>query len=246
MNSFWAHQENTPEGNGYGQFSKTHIFLLIITILFIIASIILYLKTDDSKKILILRTISITLMLSEILKLIALPRAGASVINNLPLEVCSFAGYAILFDSLYPTNKVVPMMLLTLFLPAAIMALVFPTTTRLPAFNFFTIHQFIFHALIIAYVLMRFINKEWTLSCQGLWTSIIKVIILAAIIYTIDTIFDRNFFFLRGTEGNAALEAIKKIFQNNIGYTLGLVCFAIISLHIFFIIFKIIEILFLK
>lgn len=245
MNSFWAHQENTLEGNGYGQFSKTHIFLLTISILFIIAIINIYLNAGDSK-IIILRTISATLMISEILKLIALPRAEASIINNLPLEVCSFAGYAILFDSLYPTNKVVPMMLLTLFLPAAIMALLFPTTTRLPAFNFFTIHQFVFHALIIAYVLMRFINKEWTLTYQGLWMSIIKVIILVAIIYTIDTIFDRNFFFLRGTEGNAALESIKKLSQNNIGYTLGLICFAIISLHIFFIIFKIIEIVFLK
>ena len=245
MNSFWAHQENTPDGNGYGQFSTTHIFLLIISILFIIAIINIYLNAGDSK-IIILRTISATLMISEILKLIALPHAGASVINNLPLEVCSFAGYAILFDSLYPTNKVVPMMLLTLFLPAAIMALIFPTTTRLPAFNFFTIHQFVFHALIIAYVLMRFINKEWTLTYHGLWMSIIKVIILATIIYTIDTIFDRNFFFLRGAEGNAALEAIKKLSQNNIGYTLGLVCFAIISVHIFFIIFKIIEIVFLK
>ena len=59
MNSFWVHQENIPEGNGYGQFSKTHIFLLIITILFIIACIILYLNVDDSKKIIVLRAIVI-------------------------------------------------------------------------------------------------------------------------------------------------------------------------------------------
>jgi uncharacterized membrane protein YwaF len=124
-------------------------------------------------------------------------------------------------------------MLLTMFLPAAIMAILVPTTSTLPAINFYTIHQFLYHGLIIAYVMTRFLYGEIPLSYPGVWKSILQIIMLATVIYIIDTVFNKNFMFLRDTYDNALLNVIWKITGGGIHYTGGLVCFCIIMIHVF-------------
>ena len=137
-------------------------------------------------------------------------------------------------------------MLLTLFLPAAVMAILFPTTSDLPVFNFYVIHQFLYHDLIIAYILARFLNREIPLTYPGVWKSIAIILLLAAVIYLIDVRFDKSFMFLRDTYGNPLLQMIENTNGSGIRYTAGLVIFCIFMIHVFYALFTLISLLILS
>ena len=238
MDYFWTHQDFIPEGLGFGQFSLIHIFLLFLSIVFIVLIIVKYKNSDAQSRISIRKKIAISLAVCEIVKMITMILTKARVTNNLPLEICSFAEYIIILDALIKERKVYSSMLLYLFLPAAIMALIFPTTSILPLFNFYTIHQYIFHALIIAYALMRFISKETQLDYKNVWKSILIISIIAMFVYIIDYVFNRNFMFLMDTYDNFMLNIIWNIAGGGIMYDLGLVVFSIIVIHMFYLLFK--------
>ena len=246
MNHFWIHQEKASEGYGYGQFTIKHLLLVALTAIATVFVCVLYINSNQVNRILIRRTIGITLIVIDIIKMIVLSKIDIELTDYLPLEVCSFAAYFIVIDSFWLSNNIIPQMLLTLFLPAAIMAIIFPTTTKLPVFNFFTIHQFLFHGLIIMYVFMRFFALEIPLTYSGVWKSILIVSCLVATMYFVDVKFDKNYMFLRDTFANPLLEFVKDKTKNNIGYTPGLLCFSAFMIHIFYFIFKLIEILLLK
>ncbi|MDO5439410.1 MAG: YwaF family protein [Erysipelotrichaceae bacterium] len=245
MKHFWTHKETMPEGMGYGQFRSGHFIWLAITAAMVIGTAVLYGRCVPAEKTFLLRSIGITLLVIEVIKMVLIGFSEVKLTDYLPLEICSFAAYFIVCDSFWTGNTVFPGMLLTLFLPAAIMAVLVPTTSTLPAFNFYTIHQFVYHGLIIAYVLTRFVYGEIPLTYAGVWRSIFNVILLAAVIYVIDVVFNKNFMFLRETYGNPLLEAIWNKTNGGFAYTIGLVCFCIVMIHIFFIFFKIISLLFL-
>ena len=245
MKHFWTHKDNIPEGMGYGQFSFQHLIWLLMTAALTTGFVFVYLNADAERRIILLRSVSVTLMVIEVLKMIIIAFSDVKFSDYLPLELCSFAAYFIVVDSFWIGNDVFPEMLLTMFLPGAIMAVLFPTTSTLPAVNFYTIHQFVYHGLIIAYIIARFVNGEIPLSYPGVWKSILQVIILAVVIFLIDTKFDKNFMFLRDTYGNPMLEIIWKITGGGIAYTGGLVCFCIIMIHVFYAFFKLISIILL-
>ena len=241
MNRFWMHQEKAPEGHGYGQFTIKHLMLVALTAIATFFVCVLYINSNQVNRILIRRTIGIALIVIDIIKMIVLSKIDIELTDYLPLEVCSFAAYFIVIDSFWLSNNIIPQMLLTLFLPAATMAIIFPTTTKLPVFNFFTIHQFLFHGLIVMYVLMRFFASEIPLTYLGVWKSVGIVLVLVLIIYAVDVRFDKNYMFLRDTFDNPLLELVKKKKKNNIGYAPGLLCFSTFMIHIFYFIFKLIE-----
>ena len=246
MKYFWTHISHIPDSMGYGQFTKKHFFWIAITAVFISAVVCFYRLADMPARIVILRTIAAALIISDVAKLVLTGLAGGDVYEYLPLELCSFAAYSIVCDSIWVGNTVFPLMLLTMFMPAAIMALLFPTTTTLPAWNIYTIHQFFYHGLIIAYVMARFVCKEIPLSYPGVWKAIFCVILLAAVIYVIDRIFHRDFMFLVDDYGNPLLKVITKATGGGFAYTVGLVGFCIFMIHVFYVVFKCIELLFLK
>ncbi|MBQ7991396.1 MAG: YwaF family protein [Solobacterium sp.] len=246
MKYFWTHKDNIPEGMGYGQFTWSHFLWIAASVLFVTCFVFFYRQADPQGKLFMLRLTGVLLIVIDIIKMILIRFSDVDFYEYLPLELCSFAAYSTVCDSFWTGNTFFPQMLVTLFLPAAIMAVLFPTTSDLPAWNFYSIHQFLYHDLIIAYVAARFICGEILLTYPGVWLSIFKIIILAAVMFIIDTVFDRNFMFLRGTYGNPMLEAIRKHTGDGIAYTGGLVLFCIVMIHVFYVLFKGIAVLFLR
>lgn len=233
MKYFWSIRETIPEGKGYGQFSYKHFIWLAVSTLFIFSMVIVYAHLNPLEKIILKRMISATLVFIEIMKMIVIKRSKVSLFEYLPVEICSFAGYAIILDSIWPGNQFFGEIMIVLFLPAAIMAIIYPTSIVLPVFNFFTIHQFLYHDLIIAYVFSRFLCKELLLTFKGLWISIFSILVLVFIIYIIDCLFDKNFMFLKDSYGNVALGMIEEHTGRGVPYTVGLICFAIFIIHVF-------------
>ena len=237
--NFYLHQELASGDLGYGQFSKKHLSLIFLVCLSTIIYSLIYINCDINIQIIIRKIIAITLLILEIIKQIVLYKTPVKQSDYLPLEICSLAAYLIMFDALLPTNRLFIQVLLTLFLPAALMAIIFPTTVKLPIFNFFTIHQFLFHALIIQYIIACLINREISINYLSFWKSLLIVVIIVFFVYIIDTIFNKNFMFLKDTYDNSMLKIIENKTGKGYKYTLGLVLFAIIVTNIFYLIMHI-------
>ena len=235
-----------PDGYGYGQFSKTHILMLTIMCIFIVGICLLYRYINIENRSIIRCIIAISLVCLELMKLAVIHFTHGKVSEYIPLEICSFGSYSIIIDAFLSPNAYIPEFLLVAFLPAAIIALIYPTTISLPAFNFFTIHQFIFHALIVAYALSRFITGEIIFNYVGVWVSIISIFCIALFVYIIDITCNRNFMFLKHDEGSSLLATISNISGGGHKYTLALVGISIMVIHIFYFIFKIIELIIIK
>ena len=84
-----------------------------------------------------------------------------------------------------------------------------------------------------------------TLSYPQLWMGILKILALVSVMYCVDTVFDKNFMFLRDTYGNPLLDIIWKKSGGGFRYTIGLVLFSIVVLHVFYLLFWIIDKLFI-
>ncbi len=243
---FWINYDYPQPGKGYGQFSIGHLILVLCSSLLITAIIVIYKKHDEAGRIRMRRVIALMLVIIETVRLTFLYLQGIEIIRYLPLEVCSFAGYTIICDAIWPKNRFLPEMLVTIFLPAAIMQHISPSTTILPLCNYFTFSQFLYHGLIIGYALARFLNGEIRLTYRGVWASIAKIFVLATAVYILNSLIGENFMFLMDPEGNYLLEKIYRVAGGGIRYTLGLVAFAAIMIHVFFVFFRIIDALFVR
>lgn len=246
MKHFWTHRDNIPEGLGYGQFSPKHMAWMSGVALFIAAVTVWYGKAAPEGKQLLLRILAYSLIAIDVFKMVVIAKSDVKLSDYLPLEMCSFGAYFIVCDTIWPENPFFRVMLLTLFLPGAFMAILFPTTSPLPAVNFFTIHQFLYHGLIVAYGIARFASGEIPLVYADLWGSVAKILILVAVMYVIDTVFKKNYMFLRDPYGNPMLGVIWKVCKGGFAYTCGLTVFSVFMIHVFFAVFKCIELLMLR
>ena len=246
MEHFWTHKDNIPGGLGYGQFKAGHFIWLSLTILFVVVYSVSYKNADLSLRVILLRSLSTVLILSDVIKMFILARADVRLSDYLPLEICSFGTYFIFLDSIWYDNSFFLQILLILFLPAATMAILFPTTSTLPFWNFYTIHQFFYHGAIIAYIVARFIANEIPLDYPSVLASIAKILVLVGIMYLIDSIFDKNFMFLRDPYGNPLLQLIWNKAKNGRFYTICLICFSIFIIHVFYLLFKVLSLLLLQ
>ena len=244
--SFFINYENPPAGIGYGQFSRGHLILVLCSALMTTVIVINYKKAGQTGRIRLRRTIALLLVILELVKQTFLYLQGVHLVRYLPLEVCSFAAYAIICDSILTENRFLPELLVTIFLPAAIMQHISPSTAVLPLVNYFTFSQFFFHGLIIAYVLSRFLSGEILLTYRGVWASVAKISALAAVVYVINILLGENFMFLLDSEGNYLLDKIYRAAGGGIKYTLGLIVFTMVMIHVFFVIFKVIDMLLVK
>lgn len=240
-NLFWTRNLNTEDNVGYGTFSKKHLLMLLGVILFTFLITSIYIHSNVAIQSVLRKSIAIILIISEIMKLFVIHRNHEDVLNYIPIEICSFGAYCIVIDAFHLDPTFVRVMLLILFLPAAIMALIYPTTESLPAFNFFTIHQFVFHGLIVAYVIMRFVFREIVIDYPSVWKSIFTILCIASVVYIIDRMTNRNYMFLTGDENNSMLKKISAFSGGGIKYTLTLVLFCIFMIHVFFFIFQLLE-----
>ena len=243
---FWNQQGTVPEGVGYGHFSSAHFLLMGITIVLSVAVVYIYKISSAEVRSVMRIVIAATLLLSDIVKYSVIAIMHGDILSYLPLEICSMAGYLIVINSLQKGMTFVSEMLLIVFLPAAIMALAYPTTIYLPLHNFFTYHQFLYHGLIVAYVSSRFVAGEIPMDYKGVWLSILTVFLIAMVILMIDKRFNKNFMFLMSDSKNTMLMKITKLCGTGIRYRAGLVFFSVLGINGFYLIFKILKMIFLR
>ena len=243
LEDFWIYRDGSDPSieNGFEIFSTAHVlwlaFLFLLTLIYTIS----YRRSGDKGRANMRKGLAFVLIIYEILHQCIGSFVGVPRGLYLPLEICSLGEYTILIDAMWPENRLTKQLLAFAFLPAAGMALMFPTATVYPPISIFAIHQFVMHGAIVAYIVARYSEKEIKPRYPGIWMSAIIIGIIIVPIYHIDKFFGVNYMFIMRDEGNPVLGAIWNLTGGGggISYILGLATLVILVMHIMFLIYKV-------
>ena len=220
---------------GHGLFSVGHIiWLFIIAIVsFLLAKY--YKNANENKRQNVRRICATLIFLLEYIKLVMVQLMYPAYIDQYtPIHLCSFIGIFIIFDAIYPNNKIFKYWWLYLCLICGLLGVISPSTTY-PYFNFFCIHEFMFHGTLVIYSVCKIASGESPVSYKGMWLSSIFPILLIIPIYWVDTTFNKGYMFLTTPADFPFTQFLWDVFTpifGKAGYIASLILIGVIVFHL--------------
>lgn len=202
-------KDTVPEGVGFSTFGATHLIWLVVLAILSAGVIFIYRKSDPHKRFIMRFTVGVIIVLFEIIKDIVAAFIGDLDADHLPLHLCGINVLLIGFDIFKPT-KTVRGFLYYFCIPGALLALFFPNWTVLPCMNFFHIHSFLIHALLVLYPFMLISDGEIKVGIKTMLKSIALLICMAIPVYFVNILCDTNFMFLMDAETGNPLGLFEK------------------------------------
>ena len=199
MKTFWLHRDDIYSQGlsiGFKVFSPGHLIWLAVIALFCYLTGRYYRKLDSRGRDTMRKLCGLGIVLLEYAKIIVMGLNQVKILEFVPLHLCSAAGVGVLIYALWPKIKGLGQIFAYAFVPAAILAVVFPSTTMYPFLNFYSLHTFIFHGLIVAFFTWLFMSGEVVPSYKGVWTGYLFLALFALPIYFVDGVFRVNYMFL--------------------------------------------------
>ena len=227
---------------GHGLFSIGHIAWLIVIIVISMIVSKYYKNANENKRQNVRKICAILIFLLEFIKIAIIGFLYPSYMNEyIPLHICSVAGMCIMFDALIPNKKIINSLEPYVFLSSAIIAVLTPSSTY-PYFNFFNIHTFIYHGILIIYAACKISSKESKIEYSGIWNSMLLLLIMVFPIYYINKYFHSNYMMISDPSDFAVAKVIWNAITpkfGHIGYIafLGLIC--LLVFHIIYVIGKV-------
>ena len=209
------------------------------------------------------RYIPVALLILELIKDGILLAQGRFGIGYLPLHVCSIGVFVFLLREVIseesfikpPTKgqsqpgqcqqcpgprlkSILGEVAVILIMPASLAGLIFADwTTLYPVLNFFNLHSYLWHGLLILYPLALLISGEITPSIKHIHWVILFLCIIVPPIYIFDKLTGCNYFFINRPVTGSPLEWMAK-YLGNPGYLIG---YAIITILIIVFVYAIIH-----
>ena len=223
MSEFWYTKSTmdklNPDYLRFEHFSLLHLSITAAFILIIIAAIIFYKKLDENGKQKFLWTMSVLLIADELWKHIGSFATGQWEWEFVPLHLCSINIFVCVINSI-KRDDLTSEILYALCVPGASLALLMPTWTNLPFWNFMSLHSNSVHVLLLMYPLLL-LAGGFRPNFRRLPKVFLVLLFECVPIFFLNKILDTNFFFLNGTANNPVLEILAEIFGKNL-YFLGM------------------------
>jgi hypothetical integral membrane protein (TIGR02206 family) len=215
MFMFFKTQDSIPQGLGFKAFDLTHLLWLFVIILACISACFIYKKLSQNRQNVMLKTLGIVIISQEMLKNVIVAAIGEFEVGYLPFHLCGINILLIAFDIFKPT-KIVRAFLYFFCIPGAMLALLFPNWTEVPFLNFFHLHSFIIHGLLVMYPLLLITSGQLKLKFSDMPKSIGLLILMAIPIYFLNLLWDTNFMFLMQPDKGNPLEMFEKLLGNHL------------------------------
>ena len=212
---FFVTSDNIPEGVGFQTFGLTHILWLLAGLFFCVAACVFYHKlSEDNRK--IMRTVlGVYIFLQEMAKNLVLIFLGEFSWGNLPFHLCGINILLISFDIIKQT-KVVRSFLYYFSIPGAALALLFPNWTDMPVWNFFHIHSFTIHILLVLYPLLLVTTNQVSTDLKSALRGTALLVAMAIPVYGLNLLWDTNFMFLMEPDSGNPLEMFEKLLGSHL------------------------------
>lgn len=212
---FFKTKDSIPEGVGFSTFDLTHLIWLAIGILLCIGACALYKRLEPKKQTIMLRVLGSYIFFQEMLKNVVVAAVGEFSWGYLPFHLCGINILLIAFDIIKPT-KIVRGFLYYFCIPGAALALLFPNWTSQPVWNFFHLHSFTIHILLVMYPLLLVTSGQITIDLKAAAKSLVLLIALAIPVYFLNLLWDTNFMFLMRPDSGNPLEMFEKLLGSHL------------------------------
>ncbi len=215
MIMFFVNSENIPEGVGFSAYSLTHILWLLAGFVVWIGVCLLYKKLPQQKQTGLLKGLGIYIFTQEMLKNLVLILQGEFSWGYLPFHLCGINILLIFFD-VFKQTKLVRNFLYYFAIPGAALALLFPNWTEMPVWNFFHIHSFTIHILLVLYPLLLVTTGQVSTRLSDAFKSIGLLVACAIPVYGLNLLWDTNFMFLMKPDSGNPLELFEKLLGSHL------------------------------
>lgn len=210
MNSFLI-ANSKAKGPGFGMFSPTHFAALAVLALISFFIIRYYLKASEKKRNRIRIIVATLIFCLEIGKDTALLLTGQFTYGDWPFQLCGIGIFIVAYDA-WRRDKTSRELLYSLTLPGACMALLTPDWVINHIINLFVWQSFTIHMLLVTYVLMQLIAREFRPNWQQLWRVVIFLVFMVPIAAVLNRLWNQNFFYIETPVPGSPLEPVHSIF----------------------------------
>ena len=215
MNMFFVTNDHIPEGVGFQAFGLTHILWLLAGALVCVAACIFYRKLTESKRKLALRVLGIYIFAQEMVKNLVLIILGEFSWGYLPFHLCGVNILLITFDTI-KQSKTVRSFLYYFAIPGALLALLFPNWTEMPVWNFFHLHSFTIHILLVLYPLLLVTTDQVATDLKSAGKGVLLLVAMAIPVYGLNLLWGTNFMFLMEPDSGNPLELFEKLLGSHL------------------------------
>lgn len=219
MKYFFTYDSDLPAGVGFAIYSRAHVIWLIIMAAGIAAYLLCFRKHGKARQKKQVLTIGIVLVSLEAVRILYLIACGHLSVYELPLHLCSLAGYLSLIHACTEWDWL-GQTLFAACLPGTAMALVFPDWGIYPAISFISIHGFVFHSLIVLYVLAQLVRGGIKPRFTAAWKVLVFFCAVIPPIYLFDKATGANYMFVNDPSPGSPLAWLAG-FMGNPGYLAG-------------------------
>lgn len=212
---FFIPSEHIPEGVGFEAYGLTHILWLLAGAVFCVAACIFYRRLPEGKRKTALRVLGTYIFLQEMVKNLVLILQGEFSWGYLPFHLCGINILLIAFDIIKQT-KIVRSFLYYFAIPGALLALLFPNWTEMPVWNFFHLHSFTIHILLVLYPLLLVTTGQVETNLKAALKSVALLVAMAIPVYGLNLLWDTNFMFLMEPDSGNPLEMFEKLLGSHL------------------------------
>ena len=223
---FFTYETELPANIGYELFGSTHIIIMLICTILVAGLAICFKRSDPRLRGSLLKITGIVPVILIVLRTVYVIYCKESLIYELPLHLCSLAGIICFIHCIGILPGFFSQVLYSLCLPGALLAIIFPNGNNYPAFHFITFESYLFHLLIIAYVIMNLIDKRISPSIRDSYKSILFLIFTVPPVYLVNTCLGTNYMFLMRPSMGSPLTGV----YHSLGYAGYLIIFAVITI----------------
>ena len=212
--------ETVPDGVGISAFGPEHLLWLFVGLAAAGVLCTAVRAPVPRRRRRITGILTVLLLLDEAFKHTMLIVGGNWLLRYLPLHLCSINIFTILLHELR-RSPLTEELLYATCLPAAVLALLFPTWTRLPALNFMSLHSFSVHILLALYPLVLLAAGELRPDPRRLKGVLGLYAVVLPLVYGFNKLFDTDFMFLNGAGSGNPLSLLEA-YLGDPGYLIGL------------------------
>lgn len=212
---FFKTKDSIPDGLGFSTFDISHLSWLLVTVLLCVGACIFYKRLNEKGRKVMLTVLGLYIFFQEMLKNVVVAAIGEFSWGYLPFHLCGINILLIFFDVIKQT-KIVRNFLYYFSIPGAALALLFPNWTGMPAWNFFYLHSFIIHILLVMYPLLLVTTGQVDTDLKSAFKGIVLLVALAIPVYFLNMLWDTNFMFLMRPDKGNPLEMFENLLGNHL------------------------------
>ena len=135
--------------------------------------------------------------------------------GHLPFHLCGINILLITFD-VFKQTKVVRSFLYYFAIPGAMLALLFPNWTEVPVWNFFHLHSFTIHILLVLYSLLLVTTGQADTDLKSAIKGVGLLVAMAIPVYGLNLLWGTNFMFLMRPDKGNPLEMFEKLLGSHL------------------------------